>query len=157
MCLTSDKIVNIRNKNKDIIKASTDRYIKFLCKDEIILCVDFAIWRCLTKANEENFKSFLYKEIEWECKKAMIKNKTELVCLDDLNSFEQEVENENSYFMDRDINVLSDRQKRIIIGKFYNGKTLDTIGKEEGCSRQRIHQIIKAALKKVQENTIKNT
>lgn len=62
----------------------------------------------------------------------------------DANRAEERID--ASIEIERLLPLLSERQWRILHGKFWMGKTLGEIAMEEGCSRERVRQVIVLAV-----------
>jgi len=53
---------------------------------------------------------------------------------------------EDEELVGRAINLLDERKRKVVVGRFFEGKTLEEVGKDVGVTRQRAYQLEEDAL-----------
>lgn len=59
------------------------------------------------------------------------------------------IKQEQIDILNEEIDSLNEREQEIVRSRFFDGKTLDELAREQGCTRQRISQISKRAMEKL--------
>ena len=73
--------------------------------------------------------------------------------VDPIAEAEDRIQNEQLHNMlERALNILTDRQRQVIIGRFYEGKTLEELSAEMGVNFQRVRQIQQEALRRIRNS-----
>ncbi len=72
---------------------------------------------------------------------------------DPIADVEDRIQNEQLHnTLDNALGVLTDRQRQVIIGRFYEGKTLEELSAEMGVNFQRVRQIQQEALRRIRNS-----
>ena len=77
----------------------------------------------------------------------------ELIPDHDSVPFDERIEHEElKQILDAAINKLSNREREFIMQEFYNGRTLESIGKQYNISRERVRQVRQEGFRKLRKN-----
>ena len=140
--------------NKNIIKAATKRYSKKLSKDAQETCGMHGLWRCIQNHDDKygrKFTTSLFIHVDWECKREIgVINRKPMSFLGESDGDipSPAVSGDYSEILD----ALPDKQKSIMYPRFYENKTLEEIGKNEGYSKEAARQNINKIISKLREN-----
>lgn len=139
--------------NANIIKSIIVSFSKDVDESTLEACGDIGLWKCLkshdpTKGNK--FTSSLYRYVTWECLNALSEHRKMLTNFDADKCY---YENSFDVVVFNDIlDSLSQKEKRVLLSRFLEKKTLREIGEEEGCSQYKVKKILQKTIEKITEN-----
>lgn len=138
--------------NKNIIRSVTNGYSGQLSKDEQGVCGMYGLWRCLQNHDERygrKFTTSLFIHVDWECKRELSRiNKKRMTPLgEQAENIEATIESSD---IPEILEFLSEKQKNIVIQRFYENRTLEEIGQSQGYSKEAARQNINKIIKKLQ-------
>jgi RNA polymerase sigma factor (sigma-70 family) len=144
-----------KSENIDMIHKVCYTYRKSLPPSVLKSCGEAAVWRCLQSHKEgmgQRFTSSLYRFLHWECLREIHQNSTKL---DTLEISEHEAP-ENVSMLDRLIlkeclESLPETERKIVIARFIENRTLTDIGNMFNYSRQGIRNILFRSLTKMKK------
>jgi len=155
--ITSDDIKQAlkNNDNLNIIDTVCNNYRHLLPEDTLEWCALHGIWKCLEKHETKwgrKFTTSLYHHVDWQCK-----GQLQIKCREESTMpFEEDVSDNSLPVLDylilhESIDMLSFQQRKVIIGKFFHGKSCAEMGRDQGYSREYIRQILSKALSNLRE------
>ena len=144
--------------NKNIIKAVTKKYANKLSKDSQKTCGMYGLWRCIQNHDDKygrKFTTSLFIHVDWECKRELASMNKKNMSL--LGEQDNDIPSPASSgdFSDM-LEVLTDNQKDIIRQRFYENRTLEEIGNNQGYSKEAARQNINKIILKLRENSPKD-
>lgn len=138
--------------NLKIIKSVCSRYRDKLSEDILKACGLRALWQCLKSHDDtygRKFTSSLYQFVHWRCKDQVRKRQTnghlELtgdVVDDSLPVLDVLIVREY-------LEILPENYKKVVYGKFFESKSCAEMGREMGCSRENVRQLLDRALERL--------
>jgi RNA polymerase sigma factor (sigma-70 family) len=139
--------------NRNIIRDVCNQYRTILSTDVLRTCGLNGLWKCLEKHDDKlgsKFTTSLYQFVDWQCKKQVRTSSQS----DAPTEHAFDIEDCTTPVLDRIIireciDALPDNYRFVIIGKFFEGKSNAEMGRELGCSRENVGQLLKRALSAV--------
>jgi len=130
--------------NKNVIKSVTKKYYNKLSPEIQTSCGLHGLWKCIQNHDEKygrKFTTSLFMHVGWECKREIsFMNKKPIILMGD-----HDCDLSKEYFeMDfpEILEILNEKQKKIIYQRYYESKTLQEIGKENGYTKEAARQNI---------------
>lgn len=139
--------------NRGIIRFVCNQY-KFLSQDILITCGLNGLWKCLENHDPKagnKFTTSLYRFVKWQCvDQARIHNNNRYVEL------REDIIDESPAVLDCMIvheymEKLPYLHRKVIYGKFFEGKNGQEIAKDLGCTRENVRQLLNRAISSLRE------
>lgn len=139
--------------NKNVIKSVTRKYSNRLCPEMQRTCGMHGLWKCIQSHDDKygrKFTTSLFIHVGWECKREIsFMDKKPIVFLGDYDSdLSQELFETDFPEM---LEVLSEKQKKIMYQRYYENKTLKEIGVENGYTKEAARQNINKTIRKLRD------
>lgn len=145
--------------NKYLMQSVCACYAKILSPDTLMLCKDMALWRCL-RSHKNNmgqvFTSSLFRFVHWECLREIgyLKGKITTQQLTEEDRYEEDTC--KKLIIDECLGRLPMLEKKVVILRYIEDRTLADIGQQIGYSKQGVQNILTRAISSMQKVAIKN-
>lgn len=143
--------------NRKVIDSVTSRFRKVIDRDDLQSAGDMALLRCLEYHDDsynQKFTTSLWRFTDWECKRVLRSKKNKLSAMQ-LSTIEVELPqnegNKESEYVNEYIELLPIENRKILQQYYYQGMTMEEIGKANGYSKEAARQKINKSLKKLTE------
>lgn len=159
----NEPIENLNKQQRDnriMMHKVTNRYSKYLTKQQIKTCMMYAIWRCLENHEEgrgNKFTTSLWRFIKWECQRELRKqfkspNSPNIMSIGDLKNFDITSGNNDEVKNLREcIALLPEEDVKLIHEYYYDKYTMKEIAERNSYSKETARQKIKKATDKLKE------
>lgn len=142
-----------RRQHLQLIQNVARVYATSLSPEELQAAGDMALWRCLQSHNPKygsKFTTSLYRFIHWECIRAIKERRANETTL--VGDVEGTTDNQAIQMILEDyLNLLDERDRRIVEARFLESCTFEEIANREGYSKQGIKHIVERSLSVMSE------
>lgn len=146
--------------NKHLMQSVCACYANILPPDTLTSCKDIALWRCL-QSHKSNmgqvFTSSLFRFVHWECLREIgyLKGKVKTQSIQEEDSYEDD--SSKKIIIEEYLNGLPPLEKKVVVMRYIEDRTLSDIGQQIGYSKQGVQNILTRAISSMQKVAIKNS
>jgi RNA polymerase sigma factor (sigma-70 family) len=151
--------------NRKIIKKVLSSFIKVIPPEELEICGNEALWRCLgyhEQGKGNKLTTSLWRFTKWEClrmlKKIRRENNKRMVNLSTIETKEKLeipiIENQDYGHLHECISLLSPLDRQLIQEYFFDRRTMHEIGKLHGYSKEAARQKINKAVNRLRRHCL---
>lgn len=148
-------------KNKDnrkVIQSVVAKYYKSLDRDDLESAGMTALLRCLEyhdPSYNQKFTTSLWRFTDWECKR-ILRKKSGKPQHKQLSTIEYDIPqkiliSDDNKFVQECVEQLQDSEKNILSMYYYDGRTMEEIGRINGYSKETARQRINKSLKRLED------